>query len=264
MTCPSAKRCSLDQQAFLINSCPSHTTTERETLEMAFAIPFPSVANNGTGETEAVVSHPFLPAPMVKVRSQCGANEDPMCDVEPMIGELMSTNPALTRTLNIREKGSQRCVVATQRAVNLLLKTDPSQHENWRFLGSFLNKMGGMYNIIVARKASMLCPFKFLNEDGNNYEVATLDTVMLHYRKEISQKQRDIPGICVRILPPGEEPKGVGPDDRLVPIGTVMFPPVRACGKPLVTLLGGQSEDPFTTDRMTKLPILVVELGTYV
>jgi len=230
---------------------------------MAFAIPFPSVANNGTGETEAVVSHPFLPAPMVKVRSHCD-NKDPMCDVEPMIGELMFTNPTLTRTLNIREKGSQRCVVATQRAVNLLLKTRGEELENWRFLGSFLNKMGGMYNIIVARKASMLCPFKFLNEDGNNYEVATLDTVMLHYRKEISPKQKNIPGICVRILPPGEEPKDVGFDDRLVPIGTVMFPPVRACGNSLVTLLEGQSEDAATTSRMTKLPILVVELGTYV
>ena len=230
---------------------------------MAFAIPFPSVANNGTGETEAVVSHPFLPAPMTKVRSHCDS-KDLMCDVEPMIGELMFTNPTLTRTLNIREKGSQRCVVATQRAVNLLLKTDITQLENWRFLGSFLNKMGGMYNIIVARKASMLCPFKFLNEDGNNYEVATLDTVMLHYRKEISQKQKNIPGICVRILPPGEEPKDVGFDDRLVPIGTVMFPPVRACGNSLVTLLEGQPNDAFTTDRMTKLPILVVELGTYV
>ena len=263
MTCPSAKRCSLEQQALVINSRPPHFITERETLKMAFAIPFPSVANNGTGETEAVVSHPFLPAPMPKVRAHCNS-KDLMCDVDPMIGELMFTNPTLTRALNMREKGSQRCVVATQRAVNLLLKTDTNQLENWRFLGSFLNKMGGMYNIIVARKASMLCPFKFLNEDGNNYEVATLDTVMLHYRKEISQKQKNIPGICVRILPPGEEPKDVGFDDRLVPIGTVMFPPVRACGNSLVTLLEGQPNDAFTTDRMTKLPILVVELGTYV
>jgi hypothetical protein len=233
---------------------------------MAFAVPFPSVANNGTGETEAVVSHPFLPAPMPKVRAHCNS-KDLMCDVDPMIGELMFTNPTLTRALNMREKGSQRCVVATQRTVNLLLKTSKRELENWRFLGSFLNKMGGMYNIVVARKASMLCPFKFLKEEGSNYEVATLDTVILHYRKNIPQKNRaddNIPGICVRILQPGEDPKDIPQDDRVVPIGTVMLPPVRACGKEFVELLEGNPEHPLTTDRMTKLPILVVELGTYV
>ena len=232
---------------------------------MAFAIPFPSVANNGTGETEAVVSHPFLPAPMQQLRSLFNCT-DMSCDAEPMIGELMFTNPTMTRKLNLREKGSQRCVVATQRCVNLFLKKNKEDLENWRFLGSFLNKMGGMYNIIVARKASMLCPFEMSNASKGNYEVATLDTVLLHYRHNIPQKGNDevAAGICIRILRPGEKINIPDNSDRLVPIGTVMFPPVRACGTPLVSLLEGQSKQPATTNRMTKLPILVVELGTYV
>ena len=234
-----------------------------QTVKMAFTIPFPSVANNGTGETEAVVSHPFLPVPMDKLSQVLGHTES-YYDVEPMVGELMFTNPTLTRKINTREKGSQqRCVVMTQRLMNTLLKasTDAEETEEWRFLGSFLNKMGGMYNIIVSRKASLLCPFAFLANDKRHHDVATLDTVVLAYTKS---DQRN--SITVRIISSEERRKHTCDDTNqiLVPIGTVMFPPVRACTSPLLTLIEGQSEDPQTKDRMTKLPVLIVELGTYI
>lgn len=233
-----------------------------QTVKMAFTIPFPSVANNGTGETEAVVSHPFLPVPMDKLSQVLGHTES-YYDVEPMVGELMFTNPTLTRKINTREKGSQqRCVVMTQRLVNHMSKDSSGEKiEEWRFLGSFLNKMGGMYNIIVSRKASLLCPFAFLDSDKRHHDVATLDTVVLIYNKSI---ERD--SITVRIISSEERRKDTCDDTNqiLVPIGTVMFPPVRACTSPLLTLIEGQSEDPQTKDRMTKLPVLIVELGTYI
>ena len=233
-----------------------------QTVKMSFTIPFPSVANNGTGETEAVVSHPFLPVPMDKLSQVLGHTES-YYDVEPMVGELMFTNPTLTRKINTREKGSQqRCVVMTQRLVNHMSKDINGEGiEEWRFLGSFLNKMGGMYNIIVSRKASLLCPFAFLDDDKRHHDVATLDTVVLAYTKSAPKKS-----ITVRIISSEERRKDTCDDANqiLVPIGTVMFPPVRACASPLLTLIEGQSEDPQTKDRMTKLPVLIVELGTYI
>lgn len=226
---------------------------------MAFAIPFPSVANNGTGETEAVVSHLFLPAKMQKVRQALNCN-DVQCDMAPMVGELMFTNPTLTRKLNSREKNSQQCVVATQRCVNIIAKTltDPADIENWRFIGSFLNEMGGRYNIIVSRKASLLCPFEMLIPGDQNMEVATLDTVVLAYANKI-----DHCGITVRTLPPGRKLES-SPESVLVPIGTVMFPPVRSCMSLAVKAIEETPENKDTAALMTKLPILVVELGTYV
>ena len=94
---------------------------------MSFTIPFPSVANNGTGETEAVVSHPFLPVPMDKIKS-CVESSVSCSNDEPMVGELMFTNPTLTRQISARERGShQGCVVVTQRLMNLLLQDDPKR-----------------------------------------------------------------------------------------------------------------------------------------
>ena len=182
--CPSVMRCSSDQQESLINTSSRSVCIERKAEEMAFAITFPSVANNGTGETEAVVSHPFLPVPMDKIMSLLGHNAL-QCDGEPMVGELMFTNPTLTRRVNSREKSlQQRCVILTLRHVNQLIKAENGANtiEQWRFIGSFLNKMGGMYNIIVSRKASLLCPFETLSEQKQS-GIATLDTVVLIYKR---------------------------------------------------------------------------------
>ena len=228
---------------------------------MSFTIPFPSVANNGTGETEAVVSHPFLPVPMDKIRS-CVKSSEARSDDEPMVGELMFTNPTLTRQISTRERGShQGCVVVTQRLMNLLLQDDPDRLEQWRFIGSFLNKMGGMYNIIVSRKASLLCPFAFLETERQYNEVATLDTVVLVYDRNNEGRQ----SIDVRIISSADDVKiDLEHKNKIVPIGTVMFPPVRACASKLVSLITNTSEDAKIKDLMTKLPVLVVELGTYI
>ena len=229
---------------------------------MSFTIPFPSVANNGTGETEAVVSHPFLPVPMDKIKSCVESNVSCSND-EPMVGELMFTNPTLTRRISARERGShQGCVVVTQRLMNLLLQDNSkSDLEQWRFIGSFLNKMGGMYNIIVSRKASLLCPFAFLETERQYNEVATLDTVVLVYDRNNEGRQ----SIDVRIISSADDVKiDLEHKNKIVPIGTVMFPPVRACASKLVSLITNTSEDAKIKDLMTKLPVLVVELGTYI
>ena len=107
MICPSVKRCSSDQQESLINTSSHPVCMERKTVKMSFAIPFPSVANNRTGETEAVVSHPFLLVPMDKIIPILSSSESHY-DVEPMVGELMFTNPTLTSKVNNRKNGSQQ------------------------------------------------------------------------------------------------------------------------------------------------------------
>ena len=182
-----------------------------------------------------------------------------------MVGELMFTNPTLTRQISARERGShQGCVVVTQRLMNLLLQDNSkSDLEQWRFIGSFLNKMGGMYNIIVSRKASLLCPFAFLETERQYNEVATLDTVVLVYDRSTEGR----PSIAVRIISSAEDATATLDCEHLkiiVPIGTVMFPPLRACASQLVRMIENIPEDPKIKDKMTKLPVLVVELGTYI
>ena len=118
-----------------------------------------------------------------------------------------------------------------------------------------------MYNIIVSRKASLLCPFEFLESDRQHHEVATLDTVVLVYNRVEHSNS-----IIVRIISSEEERKDAWGNETkiMVPIGTVMFPPVRACASPLVAAIEVDPHDPKTKERMTKLPVLVVELGTYI
>ena len=142
----------------------------------------------------------------------------------------------------------------------LLASDDENSVEQWRFLGSFPNKMGGMHNIIVSRKASLLCPFKFLESDRQHHEVATLDTVVLVYKRPLPSS------ISVRVISSeeGRKDKWGGANTIKVPIGTAMFPPVRACASPLSKAIEDNPDETKTKERMTKLPVLVVELGTYI